>query len=574
MQKSKANRRRGNEALKAFKSASGVGASSSSFQKQQQRYKIVQKLGLGSYGIVYDAIDTVSDTHVAIKRNIIDSKENIAGIQSLREGDILSRISGHPFVVRYIGHFGNSDRVFDGIRIKGGDFDGYHRDDYVHYVMGMEDTSLFHIISELSFYDKMQISVQLLMGIDWCHANGINHRDISISNVLYNKSTKRATICDFGLAHHSSGSFPSKTPGIYTSWYRPPEVCGVKFDNDDPGLKYNHRSDIWAAGAVIFELFSGEALLDSAGDSNAEIVARMVRNIPSMFSIDEVSASDKKLFKKASTDAGVNVPSDYDHRLGEIEDQILTRLKFDDDDEARYAKEMPEGASVEKLVNLISKLLYPNPDERITLCDAISHPFFDSMREYILSVEIPIREECFKRHEISIVPCPAREMAMNIIFTIYNNRKSLQWYSHRIMFHAIDIYDAYLTHMSKKEGEKVNLDTVPIQIYSCIYIFLKFFQPFNEAPIDWKRVAPKEIMLRFRMSDFISFESLVVKEICNMQIYRDTLYEYMHQQISRESENYVRRMLFGIGHWKEEIKNASVEEIFNQIPTDEDLAQP
>lgn len=102
----------------------------------------------------------------------------------------------------------------------------------------------------------------LFLGLRHIHCNGILHRDIKPDNLLlqYTVSGTVLKITDWGWARFLSGGGEAElTPGCCSGAYRPPEVWA--------NLTYSDKVDVWAAGLIAYELYSGtrwRELMESA----------------------------------------------------------------------------------------------------------------------------------------------------------------------------------------------------------------------------------------------------------------------------------------------------------------------
>ena len=101
------------------------------------------------------------------------------------------------------------------------------------------------------------ILAQFFAAVNYLHENWIIHRDLKLSNILYDNGEIK--LCDFGLARYSGTPIIPLTPKVVTRYYRAPEILlGAK--------KYDNSIDIWACGCIMGELFTKEALFKSKSD--------------------------------------------------------------------------------------------------------------------------------------------------------------------------------------------------------------------------------------------------------------------------------------------------------------------
>ena len=106
--------------------------------------------------------------------------------------------------------------------------------------------------------------LQLLSALEFCHSHWLVHRDIKPSNLLYDTTSGRLKVCDFGLSRTVSNGH--MTPNVVSLWYRAPELLLSDAFGDQ--LKYSFPIDLWATGCVVAELLKGQPFM--AGTTEIE----------------------------------------------------------------------------------------------------------------------------------------------------------------------------------------------------------------------------------------------------------------------------------------------------------------
>lgn len=182
------------------------------------RYKILEVIGKGSYGVVCAAIDTHTGEKVAIKK-INDVFVHISdSVRILREIKLL-RLLRHPDIVEIKRiMMPPSRREF--------------KDIYV--VLELMESDLHQVIKvndDLTREHQQFFLYQLLRALKYMHTANVYHRDLKPKNILANSNCK-LKICDFGLARVAFNDTPTTvfwTDYVATRWYRAPELCGSFF---------------------------------------------------------------------------------------------------------------------------------------------------------------------------------------------------------------------------------------------------------------------------------------------------------------------------------------------------------
>jgi serine/threonine protein kinase len=207
------------------------------------RYKILEVIGKGSYGVVCAAIDTHTGGKVAIKK-IHDIFEHISdAIRILREVKLL-RLLRHPDIVEIKRiMLPPSKREF--------------KDIYV--VFELMESDLHQVIKandDLTREHQQFFLYQMLRALKFMHTANVYHRDLKPKNILANANCK-LKVCDFGLARVAFNDTPTTTfwtDYVATRWYRAPELCGSFF------AKYTPAIDIWSIGCIFAEVLTGKPL--------------------------------------------------------------------------------------------------------------------------------------------------------------------------------------------------------------------------------------------------------------------------------------------------------------------------
>lgn len=410
------------------------------------------KLGSGAYGSVYPA--SHSGKKYAIKRNYADHK--LDGIGPYREADSLSTFRHHPLFIytEYIFLHPPFDSAMSPIPPK-----NKQKDDIMHFAFEMAKHDLFHEIHQASivdYSDHAYFIAQLFLGLEYMHARGRIHRDVKPSNLLIVANTvvnpkygkpvpaRILKISDFGMSkvHTYQGN---DTPRASTSWYRAPEVIIGACAGPQ---KYGFKSDIWSAMLTVFEMFSRKPLLYSCADDPSVLMNALVRGLPDIISTYEYN----KLEKRGTAGVKVVINTTDMNRYTSFREKIGLNMK----DQHIKSFEACTGCSFDLLIDLITRGVSFDEDKRPTATEVLKHSFFDPIRWYI--------DEMRKLHPpkpeadtyLRIHKCPERKWAMDIAQRVFQKRGSITFYSDRLLFQGIDLFDRYLESifLNKEEMDK------------------------------------------------------------------------------------------------------------------------
>jgi cyclin-dependent kinase 10 len=201
-------------------------------------FEKLNRIGEGTYGVVYRAKDTKSQEIVALKKMRMEREKDGFPISALREITILINMR-HENVVTL-------KEVVVGRSLES-----------IFVVMEYCEQDLASLLDNMqSPFTESQIKcimLQLFRGLRHIHSNFVVHRDLKVSNLLMtDKGCLK--IADFGLARKYGLPLKPMTPGVVTLWYRAPELLLH-------AKAQTTAIDMWAAGCIFGELLSHKPLL-------------------------------------------------------------------------------------------------------------------------------------------------------------------------------------------------------------------------------------------------------------------------------------------------------------------------
>lgn len=293
-----------------------------------ERYQKLEKIGEGTYGIVYKAKDRVSGQIIALKRIRLEAEDEGIPSTAIREISLLKELR-HPNIVRL--------------------YDVVHTDRKLTLVFEYLDQDLKKYLDVceggLDGTILKSFLFQLITGVAYCHHHRVLHRDLKPQNLLINREGE-LKLADFGLARAFGIPVRSYTHEVVTLWYRAPDVLlGSRH--------YSTPVDMWSIGCIFAEMTSGNPLFTGTSEKSQ---------------LDTI-------FRHLGTPSEATFPG-------------ITQLPEWQSDFPCYAAPSSMVALVPNIdeagVDLLSSLLTYDPAHRITAQDARRHPFFkdipDSLR--------------------------------------------------------------------------------------------------------------------------------------------------------------------------------------------------
>ncbi|QOU19562.1 negative regulator of the PHO system [Brettanomyces bruxellensis] len=292
-----------------------MSASSSQFQQ-------LEKLGEGTYATVYKGRNRQLGTLVALKEINLDSEEGTPST-AIREISIMKELRHENIVTLYdVIHTENKlTLVFE------------HMDKDLKKYMdayGNRNGSLpAPVVKSFMF--------QLLKGIAFCHDNRVLHRDLKPQNLLINNKGQ-LKLGDFGLARAFGIPVNTFSNEVVTLWYRAPDVLlGSR--------NYTTSIDMWSAGCILAEMFSGKPLF--TGSSNEDQLKKIFRI---MGTPNERTWPGVSSYPNYKPDFSVFIPQDLRILIPSIEPGAL---------------------------DLVQRLLQMRPEMRISARQALNHEWLE-----------------------------------------------------------------------------------------------------------------------------------------------------------------------------------------------------
>jgi serine/threonine protein kinase len=217
-------------------------------------YQIVDKLGEGGMGVVYKALDSVLGRFVALKVLLPDALMNPEQKQRfVLEAKTVSALN-HPNIVT-VYEISEADGVLFIV---------------MEYVSGK---TLQKVIEHrrLPVSEALRYAVQMAEGLSAAHSRGIVHRDLKPGNIILNDEGL-IKVVDFGLAKFGerieSANQESPTQATRTALTEEGRIVGtVSYMSPEQaeGKPLDSRSDIFAFGAVLYEMLTGEQAFQGKG---------------------------------------------------------------------------------------------------------------------------------------------------------------------------------------------------------------------------------------------------------------------------------------------------------------------
>ncbi len=200
-----------------------------------QRYEVLSLLGEGGMGAVYKAKDVELGRTVALKVIRPDLARNRAILDRFKQELILATQVTHRNVVR----------IYDLGEAEGIKFIT------MEFVEGEDLASILHQRTKLPPREAVAIIEQVCRALEAAHNVGVIHRDLKPQNIMWETSSGRILVMDFGLAKTLEGDRMTQTGAM---------VGTMEYMSPEQALAGNldQRSDIFSLGLIFYELLTGQ----------------------------------------------------------------------------------------------------------------------------------------------------------------------------------------------------------------------------------------------------------------------------------------------------------------------------
>lgn len=289
---------------------------------EQDDYEVVKKLGRGKYSEVFEG------RHVNGGKCVIKILKPVKKKKIKREIKILQNLTGGVNVIKLL--------------------------DVVREPMTKTPSLIFEHVNNTDFkvlyptltdYDIRYYINELLKALDFCHSQGIMHRDVKPHNVMIDHSKRELRLIDWGLAefYHPGKEYNVRVASRY---FKGPELL---VDLQD----YDYSLDMWSLGCMFAGMiFRKEPFF--AGHDNYDQLVRIAK----VLGTDELYAYLNKY--------RIELDPNFENLIGRH-----SRKPWN-----KYVTAENQHMVSTEAIDFLDKLLRYDHQERITAKEAQSHPFF------------------------------------------------------------------------------------------------------------------------------------------------------------------------------------------------------
>uniref|UniRef100_A0A914I737 Protein kinase domain-containing protein n=1 Tax=Globodera rostochiensis TaxID=31243 RepID=A0A914I737_GLORO len=289
----------------------------------------IDKIGEGTYGIVYKGQEKKTGRFVAMKKIRLENEDEGVPPTAIREISMLLELR-HPNIVCLEDVIMQENRLYLIFE--------FCQMDLKRFLDNMCDSGGMEVQMLKSFL------FQICQAMCFCHQRRVLHRDLKPQNLLVDPEGQVIKLADFGLARAVGIPIRAYTHEVVTLWYRAPEVLlGA--------ARYSTGIDIWSIGCIFAEMSRKKPLFQ--GDSEIDQLFRIFRIL---------ATPNESIWE------GVTQLPDYKPTFPKWSGNHLN------------AKMRP--STLDELgLQLLLKMFAYNPVDRISAKDILKHAYFNDLKK-------------------------------------------------------------------------------------------------------------------------------------------------------------------------------------------------
>ncbi|KAJ6250628.1 casein kinase ii subunit alpha-3 [Anaeramoeba flamelloides] len=306
---------------------------------RQNKYQVISRIGRGKYSEVFNGVN-IETNELCVAKVLKPVRQS----KIRREVSILKNLENGPNIVKLYDVVKNNTTGMPSLIFE--------------YVDNLDFRELYPSFSD---YDVKYYMYELLLALDYCHSNGIMHRDIKPHNVMIDHKQRKLRVIDWGLAeyYHPLQEYHVRVASRY---YKGPELL-VDYQ------EYDYSLDLWAVGCMLGEILFFVHPLFKGNDNDDQLV---------------------KIARILGTNGLYEYLNTYNLELSNRYKKIIGRHRRKS--WYKFVNQNNKHLTHDIALDLLDKLLVYDHAKRLTAKEAMAHKYFDEIRrereeEKKLSVE-------------------------------------------------------------------------------------------------------------------------------------------------------------------------------------------
>jgi len=292
-----------------------------------EKYEVIRKIGRGKYSEVFDGYNVETK-----KRCVVKILKPVKKKKIKREIRILQNLCGGPNIIKLL------DVVRD------------PQSKTPSLIFEHVDNADFKVLyPTLKDYDIRYYINEVLKALDFCHSNGIMHRDVKPHNVMIDHKNRKLRLIDWGLAefYHPNREYNVRVASRY---FKGPELL---VDLQD----YDYSLDMWSLGCMFAGMIFRKEPFFHGHDNYDQLV-----RIAKVLGTDELLAYLDKY--------ELELDPHFDGILGRHTKKPWTK----------FVNAENQHLISNEALDFLGKLLRYDHQERLTAQEAMAHPYFAPVR--------------------------------------------------------------------------------------------------------------------------------------------------------------------------------------------------